>query len=296
MLHIDKKQIDFFQEHGYLIIEKFMDLYLVEQVAHCFPLIFNGFFETTIPPDEWRWAEGRDPDNVTRMIWNAWKSNTTIASLALHEKIGYFCAQLAGWSGTRLNQDGCLWKPPGANGLEFHQDIQYTQWIVPNEMITCWVALDHTSKNSGTLEYAKGSHKWPLIEHKAESFHDPDDHQSSIKNMAVQLGKSLEIISVEVPAGGAAFHHSRLWHGSGKNTTATDRRAIALHCMPDIAQFHPTHHAFAQGRFRKFNDTTMEESFYPVLWSEEGKRSGFIEPYIESMSVRPDYKSHFFKK
>ena len=66
-----------------------------------------------------------------------------------------------GYGGTRMLQDNCLWKPPGARSLGMHQDGSYADYLVPAEMVTCWVALDDTRAEGGTIEYARGSHRWP---------------------------------------------------------------------------------------------------------------------------------------
>jgi len=29
----------------------------------------------------------------------------------------------------------------------------------PGELVTCWIALDDTSRDAGTIEYVPGSHK-----------------------------------------------------------------------------------------------------------------------------------------
>lgn len=292
MLALTNEQIQFFQRHGYLLVPDFIDPTLALQVAARFENIFRGEFETTTPPDEWRWCEGKDPNDVTRMIWNGWKSDLTIAQLSLHEKVGYYCAKLSGWHGARLNQDGCLWKPPGAKGLAFHQDANYINWILPHDMITCWIALDDTDETSGTLEYVLGSHHWGLG-HRPEDFHDPNDYRHMVLQHALALGVTPEFLKVCLPRGGAAFHHRQLWHGSGPNLSKRDRRALALHCMPDHAQFHPTNPAFAQGRYRKFDDTTMEPSFYPILWTDTGGRSPFIETYLKGEGRA--YRTHRFK-
>jgi ectoine hydroxylase-related dioxygenase (phytanoyl-CoA dioxygenase family) len=283
------KQIQFFNENGFLIVENFVDSILARAVADRFDLLFRGEFETTVPPDEWRWAMGRDPLDVTRMIWNGWKSDRTVATLALSEQVGQACSQLGGWTGARLNQDGCIWKPPHAKGLSYHQDGNYIQWVVPAQMVTCWIALDDVSENSGTLEYAKGSHLWGRGE-KPLDFHSPVDYQACFKEAA--RGREAEIIKVAVPAGSAAFHHCWLWHGSGVNETELDRRALALHCMPELVEFHETNPAYAQGRFRKFGGTVMEESFYPILWSETGYRSPCIDAHLQGASIK--YTSHIF--
>ena len=152
-----KKQ---FQEDGFLILENFLDHQLIPHLTEKFPKLFSGDFETGIEPDEWNWKQGRDPENVTRQICNAWKADNSIKDLVCHEVLGKACAELMNWSGSRLLQDNVLWKPPGGKTLAYHQDAAYDDWISPQTMMTCWMPLDHVSKEKGTLEYVKGSHLW----------------------------------------------------------------------------------------------------------------------------------------
>lgn len=287
------EEVQRFRKDGFLVVERFAEPDLVAAVGARFAPMFRGEFETTVPPDEWRWVEGRDPVNVTRMIWNGWKSDRTIARLALSARVGQWCAQLAGWSGTRINQDGCLWKPPGAAGLSYHQDGNYNAWVDPLDLLTCWVPLDDVDHDSGTLEYGVGSHAWGPGD-RPQDFHDPGDYQECVKRAARSRGCDLEIHQVVVPAGGAAFHNIWLWHGSGPNRSARDRRVVALHTMPSIARFHPTNPAYAQGRYKRFGDTAMDESFYPILWQADGYRSPFLEDYIGGS--RREYRSHAWRK
>jgi phytanoyl-CoA hydroxylase len=293
MLQPTSEQVEFFQSEGFLVVESFIDPTLASRVASAFEAIFRGNFDTTVPPDEWRWVEGRDPEDVTRMIWNGWKSSRTVAELALSEQVGSWVSQLGNWkNGARLNQDGCLWKPPGAAGLAYHQDGNYIEWIVPSELVTCWIALDDVTAESGAIEYARGSHSWGLGK-RPESFHKPSDYRAPVYEACESFDPSA-FYSVAIPAGGAAFHSSRIWHGSGPNTSNQHRRALALHCMPAECEFHPTKPAFAQGRFKKFDSLQMDESFYPIIYSPEGKRSAFIEDYLGGPRV--DYRSHAWRK
>ena len=287
------EQIRRFQEDGFLVVEQFADPELVAAVSARFPKIFRGEFETTVPPDEWRWVEGRDPVDVTRMIWNGWKCDRTVARLALSSVVGQWCARLGAWPGARLNQDGCLWKPPGAAGLSFHQDGNYNAWVVPLQLMTCWIPLDDVGPDSGTLEYALGSHKWGAGD-RPQDFHDPGDYRECVSRAAQAGGHVLDIKKVSIPAGGAAFHNVWLWHGSGPNLSGLDRRALALHTMPSNARFHETNPAYAQGRYKRFGDTTMDESFYPIMWTEDGHRSKFIEEYCGAEGR--EYRSHAWRK
>ena len=56
---------------------------------------------------------GRDPEDRTRQLCNAWKSDNVVAAQVLSERTGRLAAQLAGYRGVRILQDNVLWKPPG---------------------------------------------------------------------------------------------------------------------------------------------------------------------------------------
>ena len=85
--------------------------------------------------------------------------------------------------------------------------------------------------------------------------------------------KELNITYVEVPPGGASFHHGYTWHGSGINKTSLNRRAIVSHCIPSDAKFHSTNIGGTgkiYKRYKKLNTNEMDESFFPIIWNREG--------------------------
>lgn len=150
---------------------------------------------------------------------------------------------------------------------------------MPSEWVSCWIALDDTTAVGGTVEYVRGSHLWapsPMI----EQFHGPADHQKELRQAAAAAGVDPEIVPVEVPAGGGAFHAGWTWHGSGPNRGPTPRRALVAHCMPANARFHPSVTGYIYSRYKRFGDETMDESFFPVTWREDGYRSPFLDPYL----------------
>ena len=57
--------------------------------------LFDGEYETGIRPDEVNWVPGRDPEDRTRQLCNAWKADTVIAAQVLSERIGLLAAQLS---------------------------------------------------------------------------------------------------------------------------------------------------------------------------------------------------------
>ncbi len=287
-IQLTEKQITQFQEDGFLILEKFLPSELIAQLTEHMSSLFYGNFETGIYPDEWYWRPQLSLPDVTREICNAWKCDLTIASLVLSAEVGRLTATLAGWHGARIGQDSMWIKPPGAKEVAMHQDGAYIDYLTPPEMMTCWIALDDATLADGTLVYARGSHNWPLIETKGE-FHAPTkDYRWAMLQAAEQAGVAEpELVVVEVPAGGCAFHHGRMWHGLAK-TTRLDKtfHSIGLHTIHSDAQFHPTNKAgYIYGRYKRVGDTSMDESFFPILWTHDGYRTPFLTDYCQDALV-----------
>jgi ectoine hydroxylase-related dioxygenase (phytanoyl-CoA dioxygenase family) len=198
----------------------------------------------------------------------------------LSREVGRLAAQLAGWPGARIAQDNVIWKPPGATALGFHQDDSYNGWIVPPHMLTCWIALDPTSAAGSTIEYVRGSHRWP-VSPPIEQFHAPDDYRREMREAAAAVGLGTpELVPVEVPAGGCAFHDGRTWHGSDVNRADRPRRSAVSHCMSSEARFHPTNVSYIYSRYKRVGEDGMDESFFPILWRQDGYRTPFLDDYV----------------
>ena len=174
------------------------------------------------------WVAGRDPDDRTRQICNGWKADNALAAQVLSERTGRLAAQLMGYDGVRILQDNCIWKPPGVKALGMHQDGAYLDYLDPPEMITCWIALDDTSAEAGTISFVPGSHHWPVSEKNRGEFHAPPDWLAPARR-ANPAGEDaeLELAPVVVRAGGASFHHHNTFHGSGPEHRRDDAPARA---------------------------------------------------------------------
>ena len=281
MLDINLTQIDrqTFDTDGFIVIEKLIDDDTVAMLRERFENIFSGRFESGIQPDEVNWLVGRDPENITRQICNAWKGDRYISSVVLDREIGHACALLGGWPGARINQDNCFWKPPGGTAVGFHQDSAYEDWVVPSDMVSCWIALDDTSLIGGTVEYIRGSHKWGEGE-KTREFHAPSAPLNPMHVAARRAGiNNLDHVKLVVPAGGGAFHHGWMWHGSRANASHKPRRSLVSHCMSSSARFHLRHRNPIYSRYQRFGDDEMDESDFPILWRSDGHRTAFLDDY-----------------
>jgi ectoine hydroxylase-related dioxygenase (phytanoyl-CoA dioxygenase family) len=274
-------QVESFRRDGFLIVEEgLLSEGAIETLRERFAAIFAGDYATGIAPDEVNWKKGRDPDDVTRQICNGWRADDLIAAQVLSERTGRLAAELMGYRGTRMLQDNCLWKPPGARSLGMHQDGSYAGYLVPPEMITCWVALDDTQAGGGTVEYVRGSHRWPRVPPDRGSFHAPEDWLAPLR-AATPDGVEPERVPVVVKAGGCSFHHSLTFHGSGPNEATVERRALVSHLVPVETRFHPHAVDLVYSRYRRRGDLSLDESFFPVVWDEMGGRSAWLSSLPE---------------
>jgi ectoine hydroxylase-related dioxygenase (phytanoyl-CoA dioxygenase family) len=278
------EEIDAFERDGFLIVEEgLVSPKALERLRERFERLFDADYETGIRPDEVNWVRGRDPEDRTRQLCNAWKADPVVAAQVLSARTGRLAMQLTGWGGARILQDNVLWKPPGTKAIGFHQDSSYAGYLVPPELVTCWVALHDTAADAGPIEYVRGSSHWPVSPPERSQFHAPEDWLAGPRAAAPE-GVELDIVPVVVRAGGGSFHHGLTWHGSAPNENATvARMALVSHMIPEHARFHETTVDVVYSRYRRRGDLSLDESFFPVLWDESGYRTPWLAelPEIE---------------
>jgi ectoine hydroxylase-related dioxygenase (phytanoyl-CoA dioxygenase family) len=272
-----------FNQDGFLIVDRLIEDRQVEIIRNRFDQLFCGNFETGVAPDEVNWQEATGDPSLTRQICNGWKADREIAKIVLDENIGRAIAELGDWPGTRIMIDNVLWKPPGTRALGFHQDNAYLEWFSPTELLSCWIALDDTVAEGGTIEFARGSHKWAQTKPEGE-FHGPEEYRKYMELSAKHEGLEPDIVFVEVQKGGGSFHHGWTWHGSGENRSSKPRRALVLHAMRSDVQYVPAHLGQGTGsiysRYKRLDSTVIDENYFPILWRSDGYRTPGIATYL----------------
>ncbi len=283
MFSVTQDQIDRFNEDGVLIVDRLIDDETVETLRACYERLFRGEFETGVTPDEVNWQEGTGDPSLTRQICNGWKADRDIAEVVLREDLGKAIADFGDWPGTRIMIDNVLWKPPGTRPLAHHQDCAFLNWYAPSDLLSCWIALDDTSADGGTVEFVRGSHKWPHAEPEGE-FHGPEEYRKYMEIAAAKIGVEPDILYVEVPKGGGSFHHGWTWHGSGHNRATRPRRSLVLHAMRSDTEYVPGKLSEGTGsiysRYKHLADSVIDENYFPVLWRNDGYRTPGIDAYL----------------
>jgi ectoine hydroxylase-related dioxygenase (phytanoyl-CoA dioxygenase family) len=270
-----------YRRDGFLIVGSFLEPQEVAGARERFMRVFEHRWETGIQPDEINYVPGVTAPDLTRQLCNVWKSDRVLASVVLSAKVGGFAAKLTGSPGLRLAQDNAIWKPPSGKALLCHQDAAYLDYLDPPNMTTFWMALDDTAADTGTIYYVRGSHRWP---HSAlgGTFHAPDDWLGHVRD-AKPGGAELELVPIEVPAGGAAIHDGWTFHGSPPNERAdAQRRSIISHMISTETRWNPVHQHPIYSHYRRPGEIELDEAFFPILW-----RDGYRTPWLDELPSVP---------
>jgi phytanoyl-CoA hydroxylase len=271
------EQIRQYERDGFLIVERWLTDDEVERTRERFHACFEHEWETGLAPDEVNYTPGVTPPDRTRQLCNVWKADRWLARITLQERNARFAAKLAGAPGMRLLQDNMIWKPPSGKALLAHQDAAYVPFLEPPNMTTCWMALDETAADTGTIYYARGSHAWGRLP-TGDTFHAPEDWLGWMHEVRPPDVEA-EMVPIEVPPGGAAFHHGLTFHGSPPNERPdADRRAIISHMVTTDTKWHPTVRHPLYSRYMRPDELEMDEVYFPIMWREDSYRT----PYIES--------------
>jgi hypothetical protein len=95
-------------------------------------------------------------------------------------------------------------------------------------------------------------------------------------------------------AGSCVFHCGEVWAGSAANTTGDRmRRAIGVHMLPVIARFRDRPGGYIYRRYQRTGDPTLDESYFPILWSRSGQRTTWIENYCSSGVAPSGLRSNY---
>lgn len=282
---VTTEQIEQFRKDGFLVVENLFPREQIEQLLERFDALYAGEFETGIYPDEWHWNPYLGRSEVAGQMTGVWRCDHTLAKLVMSEKAGQIAATLEGWSGTRLLTDGLWQKPPKAKETTLHQDSMYINSHTPvGETTTCWVALSNAFPSASSIEYVPGSHTWPRSQAVSE-FHNQDkSYTSQMEAAAAEAGEqNPTVVQMDLAPGSCVFHHGNIWHGSGQNKVEVTRRSLVIIHVPAESEFQAAGSYIPGGyiaaKYRRHGDNTMDESFFPIVWREDGYRTPFLQRY-----------------
>jgi ectoine hydroxylase-related dioxygenase (phytanoyl-CoA dioxygenase family) len=221
---ISDKDVAFYRENGYLLVEDLLDRETRDRMkAVIADLIAKARgvtkhtdvydLEPTHTPERPRVRRIKKPNLVHPVFWEFAKSPKMVAAVT----------RLLGPNvrlhGSKLNMKD----PQYGSPVEWHQDWAFYPHT-NDDLLAVGVMLDDISLENGPLLVLPGTHKGPIYDHHADGRFcggmDP-------KAVTLAFDKAVPITG---KAGSASFHHVRLVHGSAQNTSNRPRQLLLYEC------------------------------------------------------------------
>lgn len=226
---LTEDQIEFFHEHGYLVGPRILNDEQIER--------FRSELTELIDPNhpghplfyEFHSNESTDPATLLFHALGAWRITPAFHDLLWNPAFLMPASQLLGGA-VRFWHDQLFCKPPHHGGVvAWHQDYSYWTRTQPLAHLSCWIALDDSTRENGCVHYVPGSHRWDLlpITGLANDMHTiegvlSDEQKSCFKPVAIELKK-----------GECSFHHPLMVHGSYENHSDRARRGAVINVFRD---------------------------------------------------------------
>jgi ectoine hydroxylase-related dioxygenase (phytanoyl-CoA dioxygenase family) len=175
-----------------------------------------------------------------------WETNESFKKFCCDSKLPVAAQRLFnGGSKVNLLYDQIFVKEPQAadQKTRYHNDQPY--WPVRGwQILSAWVALDHTDTESGGLQFIRGSHKWGRF-FQPESFGDPNA-EGYVNEYEINPNyektpdfenakRKYDLISFQMHPGDVLLFHGLTVHFAGGNHTDRRRRGYTVrYCGSDV--------------------------------------------------------------
>lgn len=231
LYELSKEEVNFFNKNGFIKGIKLLDERQIEKIKNELSAIADPRHPGHDLFYEFHSNESTDPSTILFHALGAWRITEGLHDVLWNPRFLVAASQLLGNSPVRFWHDQLFWKPPKQGGVvAWHQDYSYWTRTKPVAHLTCWCAVDDSTKENGCLQYIPGSQEWgllpkPVIAGELQEIKDFLTDQQKKQFESPQYA--------EVKAGEAIFHHSLTLHGSGANTSANPRRAFVINVFKD---------------------------------------------------------------
>ena len=191
------------REHGLAIMPDVLDRDTLSRVREA---LYRAADDDRRRGREQKFVLDYEQDSTNQRIWNVLSRDPIFADLVEHPTVLRMVKSVLGWPALLGNISANI-TGPGGGEMVLHADQIFvpTPWPTdPQGANAAWCLDDFTDEN-GATRIVPGSHKW----------HRPPEESEA----------SIDTVPLEAPAGSMIFFESRLWHKTGFNRTADQRRA-----------------------------------------------------------------------
>ena len=226
---LSDEQVEAFHRDGFLAGVQVLDDHQVE--ALCTELV--GLMEPSHPLHErfheYHSNESSNPDTVLFHALGAWRTGPAFHDVLWSPAFLVAASQLLDGA-VRFWHDQLFCKPAHHGGVvAWHQDYSYWTRTHPMAHLTCWMALDDSTRDNGCLYYVPGSHKWNLLPITGLA----GDMNEIMTVLDEEQRQAFRPVPVELKRGQCSFHHPLTVHGSYENRSDRPRRATLVNVFRD---------------------------------------------------------------
>ncbi|MDA1077217.1 MAG: phytanoyl-CoA dioxygenase family protein [Proteobacteria bacterium] len=215
-----EKDIEFFGEHGWIVVEDAIDPSdLGPLIEHCEEILEK---KETMAFD-WAWQKGTPREARAFKIVQA---SPTRYWPEINESP--FRAWAIDFGGALLGQklefwyDQFLAKPPGNDTPTYwHQDEGYWGRNLIDRGITCWMPFHDVDVANGCMHFIDGGHRSGVLEHFL--------HEKVASDLLYCKPDEKNAVVCPIKLGSVTFHHSKTPHMTTANTTGEWRRILTQH-------------------------------------------------------------------
>lgn len=159
-----------------------------------------------------------------------WETHPTFRDICLHSQLPAIAQTFLGSKKVNLLYDQLFVKEAAmSQRTRWHNDQPY--WPIRGwQVLSIWIALDHTTADNGRLEFIRGSHRWnrwfqPETFGKTEAISQYERNTEFEDIPDIEADRdSYDIISWDLEPGDAYLFHAMTVHGAGGNRLASRRR------------------------------------------------------------------------
>lgn len=226
---LSNDQITDFDRQGYLAGVRVLDDEQIEILRS----ELTGLMKKSHPGNhlfyEYHSNESKDAETTLFHALGAWRVEPGFHDLLWSPAIVMAMAQLLRGP-IRLWHDQLFCKPAKHGGVvAWHQDYPFWTGTEPMAHLTCWIALDDSTRENGCLYFLPGSHRWNLLP-KTGLTGNMDEIMTVL---TPEQKEAFHPIPIEIKRGECSFHHPLIVHGSHANYGSSPRRATLVNAFRD---------------------------------------------------------------
>jgi hypothetical protein len=223
---LQKKQIDFYQENGYI------------KLRHVLTPDLMKYFQVEITKKVRELNTQHLPlgqrstyAKAFLQVMNLWTESRLVRRFVFSKRLAKIASELMDCRGVRIYHDQALYKESGGGITPWHAD-QYYWPVSSDKTVTVWIPLQATPLEMGPLAFCEKSHRLNYGRDLEISDESELKLQEALRELCVN--------ETSFEMGEVSFHAGWTFHRAGPNTTPRAREVMTIIYMDqDIRVIEP---------------------------------------------------------